>query len=530
MLPIGSVRRAQRGFLGQTGLIAFLYLATQPAHAQSVPPSDEVIADPELAAVAPTRTASAAPPPTPNGEVRVVLRSRLGLDLAWQDPREDVWEATQIALFEARVRRSEHLRFEVGVRARHLFAARAHHTADADAERYELDAAPTAAFADIGLGHTVHLRLGYQTMRLGRFDVLNPSDILSVYDLRSGPTTMPEASDIAQPALRVDWDATGFLSLSVIALPFFEPHRVNTIDGDYALSLTRQGADSTMTSAPAGTTAGPERLVRETLSRSGQSRLGEGALSAFAPEPNLAQPQAAMRLLMHGSDGELGLTAGTALEHLPALRYSKAFLDYVRDSSGANTDALLAESHPIEVLYNRFGVTSLDAATALGPLQIGAEVAYIFGRTLFAAEEGELPQAAQSDMLHAGVRVEYAQSDALLFAVEATAARGLHAPSDSAKRWMFLTRDRLMLSAAGFLAYTPGDVGLTLELGGGFLNGPSYLLVPRVEQRLATGFYAEAGLHVLAGKAPGPAGDPGLALGGLYGDADQVFIGLRFQP
>ena len=111
------------------------------ARAQSTPPRDEIILDPELEAVAPAPSTAVQPTSLPNAELRVVLRSRLGMDLQWQDAREDVWEATQIALFEARVRRSERLRFEIGVRARHQFAAREHDSVDADAERYELDAA-----------------------------------------------------------------------------------------------------------------------------------------------------------------------------------------------------------------------------------------------------------------------------------------------------------------------------------------------------------------------------------------------------
>ncbi|MFI5306117.1 MAG: hypothetical protein ACHQ53_02120 [Polyangiales bacterium] len=516
---------------------------TTPAPAQPTAPAvanasktDEVIEDEELKAV------HAQPPPSapaaePNGDVNVVLRSRAGVATAWDEPRKDVFESTTIALFEAHVRRSERLRFVVGVRARYLYATRQAATADASAARFELDAAPTAAYADATLADGLHLRLGYQSVRLGRFDMLEALDILSTYDLRSGPATMPEAGEIAQPAVRVDWDAASWLSFTGIVLPFFEPHVVNSFDGNYALSRSTQAQVDAAYARLFGNN-NPEGLLRDALPRTGQGRLAEGALSAFAPIPIPSNPQGALRVTAHGPAGEIALTGGTALEHLPALRYSKTFVSLLNNMLGTvTTEQLANDTHPIDVGYDRFGVAAVDGSTALGDIQLGAEVAYSFGRTFLAAETqtvalkrneaAVLPE--QRDLLTGALRVEYLKGQTWAIALEASAGRVMTGPSESRRVFMFMQDGRWLLSSVAFVGFTPGDIGLTLELGGGLLNGPTYLVTPRVQERLFQGFFAEAGAYFLGGKSR-PVGDPRVTLGGMYGDTDQVFVGLRWLP
>ncbi len=498
---------------------------------------DEIIEDPELRGVAKLPSLQSAPPAEPNGDVRVVLHSRFGVATAWDERRKDVIESTNIALLEAHVRRSETLRFEVGARARYLFARRQHGTLDANPERYELDVAPTALFGDLTLAAGLHLRLGYQGVRLGRFDVLNPSDILSSYDLRSGPVTMPDASEIAQPAARLDWDVGSWLSLKLIALPFFQPHLVRAFEGNYALSPTTQAQlDESYTAIFGNTDA--EALLHNTLTRSGQAVLSESAFSAFTPDPSFTRPQGALRMTAHGPAGELGLTAGSALEHLPVLVFSQTFLNALYGGTPAPTlQDLLADKHPVSVDYARFELLSLDGATALGPLQLGAELAYMFDRALLAVESNAVAAARnepatvaeQRDLLHAGLRLEYLQGQTLVLALEASIEGTPSGPTDAQRSFAFMTADRLMLSSVAFASYAPGDLGLTLELGSGLLNGPTYFVAPRVQQRLFQGFFVEAGAWLIGGKKH-PTGDPRVTLASLYSATNQVFVGLRWLP
>jgi hypothetical protein len=527
----------------------------------------EVIADPELGGLSVDDSAMRA---EPNGEVRLELHTRLGVDTEWQDPREDVFEGQQIVLLEARVRRSEDVRFALGVRARYWYARFAHDVPDSGAAHYELDAVPTAGYVDITAADGLHLRAGYQSVRLGRFDVLNPSDILSVYDLRSGPTTLPEASEIAQPALTIDWDIGSWLGLRAIVVPFFEPHLVHLTDGDYALAPVSQSEIDSQFTPPRDPTAPPptieeqmrtvatQHFVRRALSRSGKVRLNDATLSAFAPEPTLTRPQAALRLLAHGPSGEIGLTAGIAREHLATPSFSRAYLAYLDaqsqmmgGASRAEIDALLA-SHPIEMHYDPYAIASLDAATAVGPFQVGVELAYLFHRTLLAASTVPVavvtppagaddmvdPNAAAdavdfidySDFAHAGARIEYAPDNDFLFTIETMVQRAMQPPQGSNRQYLFLADGRWVLAAAGFVSGQPWDIGLTLELGAGVLNGPSYMLAPRAQQRVAEDLWVEAGAYFVGGTHP-PRANPMLgSIGALYDSVDQVFVGLRWVP
>jgi len=72
-------------------------------------------------------------------------------------------------------------------------------------------------------------------------------------------------------------------------------------------------------------------------------------------------------------------------------------------------------------------------------------------------------------------------------------------------------------------------LGLQLELGGGVLAGPSWLLLPRAELSLGGDVFAELGAVFVDGRAPGPLGDPSVTLGGLYDDVDLVFLGLGWR-
>jgi len=502
-----------------------------------------VIVDPELAgasalgSAAPTAAAvaSASASGYPRSELRAVLRSRLGVDSRWQDAREEVLEATQLALLEARVRTTEDVAFAVGLRLRHFTGLRAKATPEADAARYTLDAAPTAGYADLTLDDAaaLHLRLGWQSVALGRFDALEPSKVLTASDLRSGPTTLPEAAELAQPALRLDWEAASFLSLRALALPFFTPDLVYGYTGDYALAPQDSDTYDALIAALAPSAADAQRLeraLRRGLSRSGQGVLAESALSAFVPAPSLAHPQGALRVLAHGPRGELGLTLATALERLPAVVPSAALLDYLDDPSPATSMALDADEEPLAVRYGRLGMLALDAGTELGPIALGAELAYGLHRTLLAAPEAGLALPEASDVLYAGLRAEHVSGEHLVLTAELLGARALQSPEQRGARYLFLHDGRWLFAAAGFAAYRPGDLGLVLELGGGLLNGPTYLLAPRLEQELTDGLYAELGAHVVGGKrrAAGSAG--GVTLGGLYDDVDQLFAGLRWVP
>jgi hypothetical protein len=446
-----------------------------------------------------------------------MLRTRLALDVAWDDAREDVFEATELGLIEARVRRSERLSFTVGVQMSHRLRTRESSTLEAGAVRTELEVAPTAAHVDVTLADPLHLRAGYQSVFLGRFDVLSATNVLARYDLRAGPSALPELSEIVQPALWLDLTPTQGLELRAIYVPFFAPHRFDAFDGDYALSPARQAdIDAALEdSAMDGGLADAEtlgRALRATVSRSGAARYTEGTFSAFAPDASLAHPQGALRAVWHGPLGEVALTGATALEHLPVFELADA---------GREPDEPLVQTR-----YDRLWVAALDGAIGIGPVQLGLELAFQHDRVMFVLEQGELARAERTQVLHGGLRAELIEGETWLFAIEAAIEHVLDDLA-AAERYAFSFERRFLPSAVAFVACDLGDIGLRLELGGGLLPGLTYSILPRIEQELGSGLYLELGAVVLGGGGSRLLDQPSASLGAIYEDTDHVYTGLK---
>jgi hypothetical protein len=508
--------------------------ALLPAQAAAAS-GDGTIDDPELAGTAATNSGpsdfSSNSQPDP-GDVRLVLHTRLWRDLHVDDPREEILDSTTVAAMEATLRRSDSLRFSIGVVATYHYASLEHDVPDAPKERYEFDAIPTSAYVDATVTSGLHIRVGYQPVHLGRFDAFSATNVLSVYDIRQGPATLPEVPEIGQFAALTDWDITGWLSLRAIYIPFFTGNIVSLVEGDYALFPLRQaGINQAFDGLDQLVGAGSRELIAGNLSRADRERIASIGLSAFAPEPSFLHPQGALRLSTHGSAGELAATFSTALEHTPAFRLS----DEALMSLSGMPPTLPSNPNTISVEYNRFAVASIDGAIDLSPFSIGAELAYQWHRTLYAvgiASSGQyaIAQPDFSDIAQGGLRIEYTQSAHWLFALESFALYAIQAPSDPHRGWLFLQRGAWAYGAGGLLGYS-ADFGLHLELGGTFFTGPSGIVSPRIAYTIVDGFDAEIGGLFIFGPTP-PMGmaTPNIALGGLLNNVDHVYLGLRYRP
>jgi len=571
-----------RGFWLTT---AWLSVFTVAAAAQEQTVVDTgVIEDPELSDAPTTTNASGSDSAAtqdfvPTGEVRLVLQSRTGVDLVWGRAREDVVDATQIMLAETRQRRSESLRFVVGLRARHQIATRREATSDADAVRHSLDVVPTAAYADITVDDGVHVRAGYQVTRVGRFDLFSATNMLAVADLRSGAASMPDAVDVAQPAIRLDWDANSWLNVQVIHVPFFQPHIVDFVEGDYAMFQTtqanveagldalarQQGSPPVDCSAPTAVSDSRCRIRAwwKQMSRSGTASLASGGFAAFGNSPSLANGQGTIRTTARGASGEISLTLGTALEHLPSLFVDKPLQDVLRDPelSQFDVDQRLGQVvRPFDAQYNRYFVISADGALPWGPLQFGFETAYMTDRTLYSAQTEcshppredprnpnpidcvfYAPTPEQTDMLHGALRLELAQDESLLVGVEAFAAYTLSAPSrPDNHEWLTLMGGRTMMGTGLMARWSPIDTGWTFEFSGVAMNGLTVMVTPRVQWRAWDTLHVELGaLWVEGAELPaatqnfssrGTTTTVDWAIGGMYTNVDQVFAGLKWTP
>jgi hypothetical protein len=512
--------------------------AAKPAPAPA--PAEQTIDDPELtgnhAATPPAEHVDAGPRET---TWRMSLHTRFGVDPNWVTPSQDVLEGTTIASIEAEQRRSDSLMFSVGLRARHAYAMQR-----GGAMRYDFDVTPVSAFIDVTPADGYHMRAGYQSVTQGRFDIFSAANFLAVYDLRSGPVTMPEGASVAQPALRFDFDRIPGLTVSAYYLPFFQPDLVSAYGTNYSPPIDRVLDEANLGKDD------PRPLLAAFLDRSQQGRLANGFLSAFGPNPSLAQPQGSVRATWHGSAGELSATVGSALERLPVITFSNTFLQALGYTNSSN----LLSGGSFGVAYERFEVVSVDGATDLGPLQIGAELAYMANRSFYAAGQFNPPTTPpapilisdpqRANVVHAGLRAEHVEASGWAVEVEAFTEAVLGHPANITLPatatpqptpqlvWQNLDGGHYFSGVAGGVEWAPDTVPLRIEIGGMFFTGPSYVLVPRVEWHAFTPIFFELGGAVVAGPAPpiGTSASQMTSLGGLYSDVDQVFVGVRWVP
>lgn len=500
---------------------------------------DQVIDDPELAAQTSsaagsgnTSSASTGDSGAPVSELHLTLHVRGNRDLKQDDPREELWEGTAALILDATLRRSERLRFGLGMIARYHYATLAEDVPDASAPRFELGVIPTAGYVDATLADGLHVRAGYQTVALGRFDVFSATNVLTVNDLRDGPSAIPGTTEVGQLALLVDYDPAAWLSLRAVYVPFFMPHLFNVIDSDYALLSGRQ---SDMDAALMGLAdILPVDQLRAQLGarllRSARDQIAQSTLSAFGPQPTPLHPQAAIRAGAHALFGEVAFTAATALEHLPALRLSDAAITSLATPDEASSDF---DPEPVRVEYNRFFLLSADLAIDLAPFSLGFELAYQFHRTLYAVgtafpeDRYSVPVPGFSDIVQGGARVEWLQDTTWLFTLEMFGAIAVQLPDDPVRGWMLLEDGRLFRGAAAFLSYST-ELGLQLQLGAAWISGPTVIVSPRIAYAVISQLELEVGAFVIDGQMPPTTFvTPILSLGGIFNNLDHVYAGLR---
>lgn len=508
-----------------------------PAPSRGSSSDGEVIDDPDLQG-APQVTGGSSthddslPPPVLPSEIHFTLQTRGNRDLVQDDPREEVWEETTLLAIDATLRRSESLRFGLGLVARYHFGSLAHDVADAKAESYELDVMPTSGYVDWSLTPGLHLRAGYQPVSIGRFDIFSATNVLAVADLRDGAATMPGRPEVGQLALMVDYDPVSWLSLRAIYIPFFMPNILSVTDSDYALFPGKQANNDAVIKSLNDVISSDQlsAQLKSNLLRSARDQIARGVLAGFSPAPTPNLPQGALRATVHGLFGELSITGATALEHMPTFKLSDETIALLTD---ANATSSGEDPKPISVMYSRFAVVSADGTFDLAPFSLGFELAYQFHRVQYAlgtAWDGDpyaIPVPGFTDIAQVGGRLEYAESP-WLFGVEAFAAYAMQLPSDPQRGWMFFESGRFLRGVAGMFIYTT-DFGLVMQLGAGWLSGPTVVVVPRIAYDITASFSVEVGAFILEGQTPPVFATPILSLGGIWHTASHVFAGLRLS-
>jgi hypothetical protein len=525
--PIATVLRA--AVVWQALAVAWVY-AAPGAHAQEgdeeeLIADEELFDDPELEGLDPVAEPSAQAPgaggSAAGGNTRMVLElhSRLGLDMRWNDPREEVLETFHMGLLELHHRASDVLSVSLGARMRYVYASRRSFDGAQDAFRHELHLEPTAAHLDLTPAPSFHARVGYQMVQLGRFEAMGASDVLAVRDFRTGPAAPPEAMQVASPAVRFDWDAKPWLTLTGVYQPWFEPHRYDLVGTDYALMRLQGSAGG----------AALMDAMEQLMDRSFIPGYAAESLRVQGPEPSFAHPQGALRAVVRGAPGEVGVTVATALDRIGAIGFSEALEQFVQGET--SLEELMADAidrPPVTVRNPRFWVLSVDGAVDAGPVQLGAEVTYLKNRVLYAAQVGRLPQPALEDLVHVALRAEHVAGVGRYVAVETFTQVTLGTPADPERAWFTLDRGRLAWGVAviGRWDFTPE---WSVEGTALLFQGPSLVAIPRVVWRPSRQLFIELGALVVQGPPPGEPGSPNTAVGTIYDPVDQVFVGMGYR-
>ncbi len=594
-------------------VIADPELAAEPAPSAR-DADDEVIADPELGepsarggdldwgaafqgSVPSVESVPAAPdgdddPLANTGLAKIELLGQFGADLHHEGELEDAYETRLRFGGEIEFRRSRRLRLVVGSRVDFFWGVPGQGDSiittpvkgrpmqrALDQDRFEVDIIPTAAYADMSVFDGFHLRVGEQVVSLGRMDFYSPNDVLVIYDLRPQPRLDPAAAKLAQPAVRIDWDITTALTLQAAYIPWFSPHLTRPNRDKYVAAVTGGKASAQL---PDGGAA--------YIDPSFQTKQSEENLRFVGPPPDFGTPQVAARLVLRGRAFDVALSAGSALEKVPAV-YLTPFaaeiaakgLDANAWSQATNDLAPRLISNPTtrvaDVEFHRYAMVGGDLGFDVGPLSVGFEGGYSPSRHLYAAtkdgksvpqpdvsreitdpclspdqqgcklgpDEKSRPSNVGDGRIRKGVavvqgaiHVEWVKGTDLILGGEAFWLNALRLPYDRTRDWW------------GFVPDTGAFIGGTAN-GRYLLNdgqwcfegtvigtvGPSFVFVPRIELRAREGLFVDVGAQIFEGSAPGyrdktgqthVVGAQNTNLGGLLTGYDQVFVGIRWLP
>jgi hypothetical protein len=505
------------------------------------------------------------------GIAKLELLAQFASDMRHEYALEDVYETRIRFGGEIEFRRSRNLRLVLGSRVDFYWAVPSQNDPAVvrkneralDEDRYEVDVLPTAAYADATLADGFHMRVGHQVVSLGRMDFYSPTDVLVAYDMRPQPKLDLTGNKLAQPAVRIDWDASSWLTLQAIYVPWFMPHLSRPNRDQYVSSvLIGRGASLT-----------PDYL-NGLIDPSYQTKQSEANLRFVGPPPDFRNPQAQLRMNLRASSMELALSAGTAVDKLPMV-YTTPRLDaYLRDPRGDATitalgTAVRAGQSVADVEYHRYYLLGLDGSFDISPISIGFEFAYSPSRHMYAAtrdgshvvqpnvsqpitdaeamdvpgETGDAsvvwkPSNVTNRKIRKGVpvlqgalHVEWVKGESFVLMAETFWINALELPYDKTRDWWgFIPKTGAYVGGFMAMSYLLQDGKYRFDVSAVTGVGPSIALLPGIEVRAKEGLYLNVSAQIFEGPAPGFNGAQNLNFGGLLSGYDQVALGLRWLP
>jgi hypothetical protein len=495
---------------------------------------------------------------------RLEMLGQVGVDLHQEGDLEDVYETRLRFGGEIEYRRSRTLRLVIGSRLDFFWAVPGRndniikeslHDRALDEDRFETDIFATAAYIDKTLADGLHLRVGQQSVSMARMDFYSPMDMLAVYDLRPQPRVDLANNKLAQPAIRMDWDINSWATIQAVYVPWFMPDLSRPNRDQYVARVLGGGNTSQL---PAN--------LRSLIDPSWQTKMSESYLRFVGPPPDFKTPQAQVRATFRGDSMEFGLSAGTALEKLPAIYMAPSVSSYAINPNDKNAlttigGAVVGQQSVVDVEYHRYSQFALDGSFDLSPVQIGFEFAFSPSRHLYAAtSDGKhlpVPNVSQQitdpvqgpnntwtasnvtdhsirkgvPMIQGAVHVEWLKGESFALVGEAFWMNALGLPYDKSRDWWgFIPKTGAY--AGGFLSasYTLAEGRLRFDATTVVLVGPSFILIPHMEVKAREGLYLDCGVQMIEGPDPGLNGMQKVNIGGLLSGYDNAFVGIRWLP
>ena len=458
----------------------------------------------------------------------------LGLDLAAEDPQEDV--AT------LRSRLDLDLRHPVSETMRVRLAARLNHRVQMGHEdgkpafrldfpsygaRYDATADLREAYLQWQLGEQT-LAVGRDTVSWGALQLQSPWQVVVPMDYSLGFIGALGGPDdpIVLPDWVVKWQLPlGPGRLEAVYLPFFTQHRFSPFATDAAFVRAGLGPDLPASLAP---------FLRRMDLRLDRG-LSDSLMTLLEPPP--ATPldgSVGATWKVNAGPAELGLSALYNYDRVPALKLNRDLLLLFSTVADAGFDVAklaVAFSDPAvqEAAERSKGKALTDLAQAqwqrrlvLGgqaELQLGealtvrADLAWSHRRVLMDTQFEPL----RSQLLQVGVGAEWQDGDWLVAIAEATWDGALDVPDDTK---LFLSAKHMVRVAAGVVARLGETQDWTLQLAGFYgVSLGDWAASPRLSWAFADGWKTSAGVILVDGPVQSP--------GGLQRTDDQVLLELR---
>lgn len=458
----------------------------------------------------------------------------LGLDLAAEDPQEDVGVLRSRLDLDIRHPVSERLRVRLAGRLAHR-AQVGHHNGVPDFQadfpafgaRYDAHADLREAYLQWQLGdHS--LTVGRDTAVWGALQLQSPWQVVTPMDYSLGLAGAVAAADdpLALPDWLVRWQTPlGPGRLEAIYLPFFSQHRFSPFATDAAFVRPGFGPDLPASLAP---------FLRRMDLRLDRS-MSESLMLLLNPPP--ATPldgSVGARWTTTVGPAELTASALYNYDRVPVLRLDQDMLqlfsvvadsgfDFAKLASAFSDPALqdAAERSKGKQLtdlakasWQRRLVVGGSASVQVGEaLTLRSDVAFSHKRVLMDRQFVPL----RSALLQVGAGAEWQEGDWLVALAEVTWDRALDVPDGKA---LFLSAKDVVRAAAGAVLRLGETQDWTLQLGGFYgVTLGDWAAAPRLTWAFAEGWKAAAAAILVDGPRQSP--------GGLQRTDDQLLLEVR---